>query len=849
MTRLLARSSLNFFRRHPWQLFFAVTGIALGVAVVVAIDLAKSSALTAFDEAMRTVAGRATHRIVGGPRGLDESLYVRLRLAHGAIPTAPKVEGTVEIDFAGPETFRLTGIDFFAEPPFQPRWTGFEGKSPENFKLSRLLTQPATVLMAAHTGERLGVHVGDEISMVAGTERRTLRILGLFSPADALTRHSVSDLLIADIATAQELLGMVGRLSRIDLILDSERDAELIGRTLPPDAKLVEYGAGDRTVRQMTRAFYINISALSLLSLVVGMFLIYNTLTFMVVQRRQLIGSLRALGVTRREIFLLIVREATLIGLAGTLIGIGVGIVLGHTLLGMIAKTISEVFARLSPPLLTLSPLYLAKGFALGLFATLISALLPAIEAAAVPPLHAMSRSQLESKVRGGVFAGLAAGAIAALGGIALTFVSEKSIVLGFSGLLFIVLGAALAAPAFAAGFMALISPVLSRFFGVMGRLPPRSVVASLSRTGVAIAALMVAVATTIGMEIMVESFRFSLHQWLKSRVNADFYVSAPAPASSASETQLDADLQRRIAALEGVAHVGSVRRILLERDSEPIHLHAYRLVEPAYAGFTFTEKLDGNLWRLFEEEEAVIVSEPFAFHHDLRPTSPLPLPTDHGVHTFRVAGIYSDFNAGPGIVAMSRSTYERYWNDAGLSSLWVYGKEGYDAKRLNADLLSLAGKNLRLIVTENRAIVETSLAIFDRAFTLSEVLRALAAAIAFVGVFSALMALQLERSRELGILRASGVTPRQLWTLICTETGLMGLIAGLLAVPVGCVMAWMLIFVINRRTFGWRMDLFIAPEILLQGAVLAILAALLAGLYPAWKMARTSPAQALRNE
>ena len=153
------------------------------------------------------------------------------------------------------------------------------------------------------------------------------------------------------------------------------------------------------------------------------------------------------------------------------------------------------------------------------------------------------------------------------------------------------------------------------------------------------------------------------------------------------------------------------------------------------------------------------------------------------------------------------------------------------------------------LVISSSRSIREASMKIFDRSFAITEVLRLLAALIAFVGIVSALMALQLERTRELGVLRAIGVTPRQLWRLVMVETGLMGLIAGLLALPVGTATAALLVLVLNQRSFGWALDLHITPAILFQDLALAIVAALLAGIYPALKVARTSPAEALRTE
>ena len=197
----------------------------------------------------------------------------------------------------------------------------------------------------------------------------------------------------------------------------------------------------------------------------------------------------------------------------------------------------------------------------------------------------------------------------------------------------------------------------------------------------------------------------------------------------------------------------------------------------------------------------------------------------------------------------MARALYERHFDDRGVSGVALYGAPGASAATLVERVQTRVGGAQVLDVRANRTLRETSLAIFDRTFTITQVLRLLTVGIAFVGVLSALMALQLERAREFAVMRATGLTPRQVWGLVSLQTGLLGLLAGLYAVPLGVALAVILVRVINQRSFGWTLELALSPSLLLQAVALAFTAALLAGLYPAWRMARTSPALALREE
>lgn len=197
----------------------------------------------------------------------------------------------------------------------------------------------------------------------------------------------------------------------------------------------------------------------------------------------------------------------------------------------------------------------------------------------------------------------------------------------------------------------------------------------------------------------------------------------------------------------------------------------------------------------------------------------------------------------------VSRTGYARFWDDPGVSSLGVYAAPGVDLDALAKSLQEAAGGDQQLRIRSNRELREASLEVFDRSFAITSVLRLLAMIVAFVGVLSALMALQLERSRELGVLRAVGLSPRQVWGLVTSQTGLMGLVAGLLSIPMGIALASGLVFVVNRRSFGWSMQLDIIPTIFLEALVLSVVAAVLAGVFPAFKMAGAPVADALREE
>jgi putative ABC transport system permease protein len=848
MNTLLQRSSRNFLWQHPWQLVLAILGIALGVAVVIAIDLAMESALNSFNQATKVYTGTATHRIIASDGGLDEKLYSQLR-AKGFSHLSPLVTGYVKLAQTEQESFKVVGIDPFIEKTLQSGWQSGQHENLSPGLFTRLITEPNTALLSEKTAQRLHVQLNGQLLLVTSQGQQPLTIIGFLPDTDAVSEQVLAKLIITDIATAQEVLGLFGKLSSIEVMLanDASKTEAAIQTLLPGNALLLSLDSQDQSLREMTRAFSINLKALGLLSLLVGMFLIYNTMTFLVMQRRRLIGSLRLLGVTRQQIFTLILSEAFFLALIGTLIGIALGVVLGQGLLQLISGTINAIYFRIDATVLSVTPFQLGKGMLLGMSVTFFAVLPPAFEATRLSPVKVMARSSLESGSRRLIKqVGFLSGFLIA-SGLAVAFFSGKSINLGLASIFLILFGFGLLTPVLTLWLMKLIERLFGRFLGVLGRLPVRMVSAEISRTGIAIAALMIAVSATIGMDLMIGSFRQTVAQWLHSSLPADLYISLPGDKMTPEKPLSDQRLKEKIANLEGVEMVSTALQTKLLAAGELTKTTVFELAAKSKQGFIFKHHMGDSLWDRLEQQPTVIVTEPYAYHHSIQIGQKIALKTNQGELGFEVIGINTDYSGDQGHLILSRQNYLRYWPDLGYTGIGVYARAGADLKQLESQISQLL--TAQQAVKSNQAIYKASMELFEQTFTITEALRWLSAAIAFVGVFSALMALQFERTRQLGILRAIGITSRQLSVLIIGETGLMGLVAGLLAIPVGFIVAYVLIFVVYQRSFGWTMAFYFDAGVLFQGIVLAFVAALLAGVFPALKMAQTHPAEALRTE
>jgi putative ABC transport system permease protein len=845
---LVARSSLRYLLHHRAQLLLSVLGVALGVAVVLSIDLATRSAATAFRTSAEAVSGRATHQIVGAAGAIDERLLLRIRTEAGVRSSAPVLEGFASSPRLPGQTLRILGIDPFSEAPFRPFVTG----GPAQLDVGELVTTRGGVVLSAPTASRAGIAPGDTLPALVGGRISELPVVGILEPADELARVGLADVLLMDVSSAQDLLGAGGTLTRIDLSVADEDSAAALARVralLAPGESLTTAGSRADTIAGMIEAFDVNLTALSLLALVFGMFLIYNAMTFSVVQRRALLGRLRALGVTRREVLRTILTEAAGIGVAGTTLGLAAGIVLGRGLVRLVTRTINDLYFAVSVEGLRIDPLLLAKAAGLGLGATLLAALPAALEAASTQPRLAMLRSEGEARSRRMAPRAALLGAGALIGGGLLLLIPTRSLGVSFGALVFVVGGLALLTPVGAVALVSLSRPALRRLSGSLGLVAARGVVRSLSRTAPAIAALAVAVSVTVGLGVMIQSFRGTLARWLDATLQADIYVSLPGPMASRASGTLPPELIVSFAAHPDVAGYSTYRGVDVVDE-----VGAYRLVALALdpRGEETFDFLGGDAQRImdaFRRGDGAILSEPFSFRRGIDVGGAVELPTPAGEQPVPVLGVFYDYGSDQGAVIVSRSLFDRYFDDSGVTSLALFLQPGAVSEAVVHDLLERVPPDLTVIARTNDVLRAASLDVFDRTFQVTAVLRLLAFIVAFVGVLSALMALELERARELGAMRAWGLEPAELRRLVLTQTGLMGLVSGALAVPMGLALSAVMIFVINKRSFGWTLDMQIGPAVLAEALALAVVAALLAGVYPAWRMSRASAAIALRGE
>ena len=835
---------------HYWQTILMIVGVALGVAVIVSIDLANAAASRAFQLSTETISGKATDQITSTAGSLDEKIYSDLLRSGVHIPAAPIISSLVASPQLGGRPLQLLGIDPFSDGQFRNFWND---SSSVVANLSPFFTQPGALVISKSLANTYSLKPGDSIQLLVDGRQKTAFIAAVINPQSTLTRRVLDGIVLADISTAQELSGKVGKLDWIDLILpvDSTTAKAQLQAILPEGSQIAAVSAKAGALQEMTSAFQLNLTVLSLLSLMVGLFLIYNTMTFSVIHRRPLFGTLRAIGVTRGELFRIVVGEAALVGVVGGGLGVGLGILMGQATVQMVNRTINDLYFATTISAGGIAFSSLIKGFSIGVIATVVAASIPAWEAASSAPTLTLSRSGLESRTQKTIkwvtLVGLGLIGVS----LALFSIRSKSLMIGLGGTALAVLGMGMLAAPGLVVMMKILSPGLESIFGMIGKMAPRNLIASLSRTSVSVAALMIAVAVTIGVTLMIDSFRYTVTVWLAQTLQGDVYISVPTFVAAQPSAPLDGNLINTLNGYPNIERINLLRSLPIQTQ-EGVTINLSATDNPKIG----SERL--YVWRKDDPDTAwkqmlngsVMISEPFANRLQIdRRGGVISINTPLGVRQFQVEGVYHDYSSSEGGMLMAMDVYRKLWNDIQVTAIDLRLRAGVSPDAMVNELRQGIKLDQSLVIRSNQGLRKDVMEVFDRTFAITSALRILATIVAFMGVLNSVLLLQLEKQREIGILRAIGLTGRQLWALTMLETGLMGLTAGVLAIPTGYALALILINVINQRSFGWSLQMMIRPSAFIEAVGLAIVAALLAGVYPAWRLSRMPANEAIRYE
>ena len=838
---LFYRLILRPLFREPARASLTLLAIALGVAVVLAIDLAGTAAAGSFRSSMETLAGENDLEVVTAG-GVPENVVGTLESLPYPLRITPRIE-----DYAiladTKQTLPLIGLDLVAQ--------AYRGRSSLSLPGADDAWKHFTAKDSIWVSGSLGHKPGEHIALLINDQIATYTVRGVFADS-----NGSAPAVVMDISAAQDALKRFGRIDRILVQVPHSESLEdwqrRLREALPPGVQLRAAGAGTNENRRMLAAFRWNLRLLSYIALVVGAFLIYNTISVSVVRRRPEIGIVRALGASRGLVLAAFVGEAACFGLLGALIAMPLGRLMAGGAVQLMGATVEALYVSSRPGVIALTPPSVLLALLVGVGIAVASAYSPAREASFVPPVEAMARGRREYTTRvhktRAVLIALAVGLAAAAASRAPAIGGKP--LFGYLASLLLICASAFAMPALVEVISSVASRLLKSIFGVEALLASRSLSSSLRRTSVLVGALSTAIAMMTAVGIMVGSFRETVLLWMGDQLPADLYMRPAGNPAADRHPTISTELTEKIAQLPGIAAIDRLREYEISYEGMPAGLGSIELnILRSYHNADFLSgRRTNQVLAELRDSNAVLVSEPFANKHHLRAGDPITLSLGDNVASFRVADIYYDYSSERGSILMDRNVMLRHLPDPAASNLAIYVAPNARIEDVRAEIDSAAAGH-RVLMFTNRDLRGEALRIFDRTFAITYALEAIAVLVAVMGVAGALLALVIDRRRELGLLRFLGATSRQIRKLIVIEAALIGLLANFAGIALGFALSLILIFVINKQSFGWTIRFHWPVAVLLGALTMVYAATVLASLYPARVAVRLNPVEVVHEE
>jgi putative ABC transport system permease protein len=804
-------------RHHPVRTLLAVLAIALGIALGLSIFLINRSAADEISIAARSMYGLADFAVEALGTGFDESLYPRVAAMPAVAEVSPAVEVEAKLaDHRG--SIRLIGVDGFRYERLEPAFARGAGEP-----VGLELLDPRTVFLSASAANELQLAVGDELELQVGTQRVSFNVAGVV-PSSVLRERAG----LIDIATAQRTFDRLGKLSRVSVRLHAgARPQEVRARLeelAPEEIRVTTPGEATDDALRLSRAYRANLTALALVALFTGGFFVYSTQALAALRRRGEFAVLHAIGMTRAQQLVSLLCGSMVLGVLGSLIGIALGVALASFGIRSLGESIGVGYFAGVAPELGIRPSEIAAFCALGVIVALAGAARPALEASRVPTASALKAGDVAS-ARVEVHTSLVV-TLFILSGITLLLPPIAGLPLpGYVAIALLLIGTVAAMPLLIRAALRKLPTVpVASYEIAIAELSGTARYAALS-----VSAIVVSFSLMVAMAIMVTSFRTSLDEWTQKILPADLYVRVGSLGDSAH-------LDER--AVQALARVPGIERVEVSRMAEAVIAADRRAIVLIARSFGSRDIAD-SLWVMEQAPNAapastvpMWVSEAAVDLHGLQPGRTFELLVGDAVLQGYVQGTWRDYEHQEGAVVMPRDEYVRATGDRAINTVWMWRAQDVDVSALRAAVRDTLPREWQYDLREPGELRTMSLEVFDRTFAITYLLELVAVGIGLFGIAAGISAQVLARRGELGALRHLGFTRAQLGAMLAIEGSVLGALGVLVGLVTGAIVSLILIYIVNRQSFHWSMDLhapglllaFLAASLIACAALIAVL-------------------------
>jgi putative ABC transport system permease protein len=858
---LLRRISLRHVRLQKARTIIAVFGIALGVASMVSIDIVNTSVLRSFEESINRVAGRATLQVTGADSGFSEDMIDRIQGVPGVEFALPVIETNANFSEGAGRPFMILGVDSLQD--HQIRSYKLTDESADIPDPLMFLAKSDSILLTKKMADRQGIRIDQAIRIQTVQGIKTFYVRGLLNP-DGPAGASGGDIAVMDVYAVQKVFGKEGKIDRIDVSFLPDMNLDVMKERIQaalPEGYYVDTPLGrTRQVENVTLRFRKSMAVVSFLALFVGMYLIYNTVAISVVQRRRELGVIRALGGTKGQVIGLFLGETAMLSGFASLLGIGLGILFAKMTVGVVAQSITDLVVRATVTELVFSWRHAGLDAGIGIVASLGAALFPAFNGANIAPISAIRNPPYSDDgfLMGNTIKFVSAFCLlAALATFLIYRSTDASSEMRSSSLVFwtmalLLLGVSLLTPVYLKHFMRFFHDHLASHLGASGRLAGLNLQKNISRNAVAVAAVFYGIALSVGSSGLIHSARISLNEYIDSIVRADLLISSGHPLATGGSTIIPMPFAmiKEVEKIPGVLSAEPFRKVYLNYQGSRVLLEMFDVaLRMEYCPFMIAEGSREDMVRLLPNQNNVVVNEGFAARHRIKPGDSIMLPTPSGPMRFGVAAIIVSYDSDGGAIWMDIKPFQRLWQDSLTDMIETRVKPGADLSQVREAILERFSSEWKLFVLPAHEFREEVRTMLDRMFVVSNAVNIITLVIAGFGIIITLLASVLERTREIGILRSIGMKRRQIAAVVLIESLLLGVAGGVLGAGTGIVVGWLNVEGFFRVDFGANTAYHIHVFSILLAVGLAAALATLAGLYPAWRAAKTNITEALSYE
>lgn len=853
--RLFIWFSLRNMRKHMGRAVTVLFGIALGAAVFTSVRLSVNASLDSFSKSMDLIAGQADH-VLTRPGGYVPDNLIAELLTHPMIRSASPVLSTyTRVSQEDAEPFLLIGFDPILDRPLR-QWRIDAPKGQEGTAWLDLLKEPYTLILGKPLARQIKRTAGDVLYLEHARQKARFRILGILE-SSGLALAEGGRIALTDIATFQEFTGLFGKVDRIDLQLEpsaTPKDLADIKRLLPDNIQLNPPTATRESGQMMISAYQLNLSILSFASLFVGMFLVYSIVALNAASRRHELVILRATGASAYHVFFIFLAEGAFLGIVGWLLAIPFGHFLIRYLLQGVSQTISTLFVRVHVEALSLSVAEVAFSFMVTVGISILAAYQPAREAMQVPPKEALEISQLGTQPRRSPKQ-LALGGLICI--LLVVPLSRLPAILdmplpGYMAIFLLFVGFALLAPWTLQKISHGLSSLLLKRMGVPAYLASRYIRDSGKRTAVSVGALITAVALFAALVIMIHSFRQTVAYWTYETLRGDLFLTSKMGEINRFRFPVPHQVMDYLQNYKSEVDILPNRRFFLNYGKFP---YEFELMDMEgfmrYASFFWLKGDPKTIRPMLKRGEGVVVSEVFSNRTGLTIGDVFEAQIKKSRVILPILGIVRDYRTQGGVVFYSMAHFNAQYHQTHVGGLRLFFKDRTQdidkaVARLRNDIIERMGDKVDMF--SGKALRSAVLRIFDETFAVTTVLLLIALLIAALGIATTLTVLVLERSRQLNTMFAVGASFRQIRSMIFWEAAFLVVIGELAGIICGFILSYLLVYVVNRQSFGWTFIYGVNWETLLLSIPLIIMSALAAAL-PAVRMVfRKPPATLLRE-